>query len=78
MGGGLGPSFAPPIQQTADSFNVAGALSFDIFAFFATDAGKPKTAPGIGADGIAFATAAGTTTTAAGVATFSPSVTRTA
>ncbi len=37
--GGFGPSFAPPIQQTAESSNVAGALSFDTFIFFATNAG---------------------------------------
>ncbi len=35
-GGGLGPSFVPPIQQTADLSNVAGELSFSAFAFFAT------------------------------------------
>ncbi len=51
--GGLGPSFAPPIQQTADSSNVAGALSFDAFAFFATNAGTPTIALGVGADRIA-------------------------
>jgi hypothetical protein len=52
--GGLGPSFAPPIQWTSVLSNVAGALSFDAFAFFATDAGVPTTAPGVGTDRIAF------------------------
>jgi hypothetical protein len=61
--GGLRPSYAPPVQQTADSSNVAGELSFDTFAFFPTNAGMPTTAPGIGTDRIAFATAAGATTT---------------
>jgi hypothetical protein len=37
--GGLGPSFAPPIQRTAESSYVAGALSFDAFTFFTTNAG---------------------------------------
>jgi hypothetical protein len=49
--GGLGHPFAPPIQQAADSSNVARVLSFDAFAFFASNAGAPTTAPGIGADG---------------------------
>jgi hypothetical protein len=50
--GGLEPSFAPPIQRTADSSNVKGVQSFDAIAFFATNAGAPMTAPGIVADGI--------------------------
>jgi hypothetical protein len=37
--GGLGPSFAPPIQWTAELSNFAGALSFDALSFFATNAG---------------------------------------
>ncbi len=66
--GGLGSSFAAPIQWTADSSNIAGALSFDAFAFVATNAGTPTTAPGVGTDGIAFTTAKGTTTTATSAA----------
>ena len=62
--GSLGSSFAPPIQQTADLSNVAGALSLDAFDFFATKADAPITAPGVDADGIAFATARVATTTA--------------
>ncbi len=77
-GGGLGPSFAPPIQRTADSSNVTRALSFDVFTPFATNKGMPTTAPGIGADGIAFATAAGAATNAVGTATSAASVAKTA
>jgi hypothetical protein len=77
-GGGLGLSFAPPIQQTADSSNVARALSFNPFAFFATNADMPMTVLGIGPDGIAFATTAGAAMTAVGVATSAASMARTA
>jgi hypothetical protein len=49
----LGHPFAPLIQQTADSSNVAKALSFDASAFFATNAGTPTTAPGVGTDSFA-------------------------
>jgi hypothetical protein len=72
------PSFAPPIQRTVDLSNVAGALSFNAFAFFATNVGAQMTALGIGAGGIAFATAAGAVTTAVGAATFAASMARTA
>ncbi len=51
-GGGLGPSFAHLIQQTMDSSNVTGSLSFNAFAFFATNLGAPTNAPGVGADRI--------------------------
>jgi hypothetical protein len=49
----LGHPFAPPIQQTVDSSNIARALSFEAFAFFATNVGAPMTAPGIGTDSFA-------------------------
>jgi hypothetical protein len=64
-GGGLGPSFAPPIQQTANLSNVVGALSFDAFAFFPTNAGAPTTAPGMGTGRSTFTTAEGAATTSA-------------
>jgi hypothetical protein len=37
-----------------DSSNVTRALSFDAFAFFATNVGTPMPAPGIGADSFAY------------------------
>ncbi len=52
VGVGLGPSFPPPIQRTADLSNAARALSFDAIAFFAPNAGMPMTASEVGADGI--------------------------
>jgi hypothetical protein len=76
--GGLGPSFAPPIFRTVDLSNVAGALSFSASAFFATNAAAPTTTPGIVADRIAFATAAGAGRTTTGAATSVASVARTA
>jgi hypothetical protein len=61
-----------------DSSNVAWALSFNAFTFFATNAALPTTALSVGADGIAFATAVGTAMTAAGAATSAASAARTA
>jgi hypothetical protein len=62
-----------------DLSNVAKALSFDAFAFFATNIGAPMTIPGIGADRIAFTTAGGTVaTTVMDAATSATSVARTA
>ncbi len=57
--GGLGPSFAPPIQRTVDSSNVAGALSFWRLCLLCHQRGSPAFALGIGADRIAFAIAMG-------------------
>jgi hypothetical protein len=76
--GGFGPSFAPPIQQTANSSNVAGALPFNAFTFFATNPAALTTALGVGTNRIAFSTAAGAATTAADAETSAASVARTA
>jgi hypothetical protein len=47
--------FAPPIQRTVDSSDIAGALSFNALTFSATNTATPRTTLGVGSDGIAFA-----------------------